>query len=119
MGSQAKPENGLQYACIEFMWVAALPDVLYCHVPNEGERSKGQRIHMWKMGLLPGFPDLQFFRNGKAYFIELKMPGKSLSDDQWKVRRRLEAAGFDCAVCRTLEDFIETVTGWGLVKGNS
>lgn len=49
-------ENELEYFCVNYLNLYALPGVLFCHVPNEGNRSVGQKIHLKKMGLLAGWP---------------------------------------------------------------
>lgn len=109
-------ENQLQYACIAFMHQFALPDVIYLHISNGGKQTAGQRIHKWKMGELPGYPDLQFIKDGKLYLVELKVGYRKLSDDQEAVKERLEAQGIPYAVIRTPEAFWEQVGDWGLLK---
>ena len=112
----AMTENQLQYACVEYLHNCALPDILYCHTPNEGIRSKGQNIHQYRMGLLAGWPDFQILREGKIHFIEFKVGNRKLTDKQEAVRLRIKAQGLPYQVVRTPEEFILAIKIWGMVR---
>jgi len=57
------------------------------------------------MGVRKGWPDLTVFKfESKPIFIELKSPKGRLSKEQAEWRDRLQAMGFDWALCRSLQD---------------
>ncbi len=83
------------------------------HVPNEGRHHIRHRVNMKAKGVVSGIPDFTLiFHAGEARFIELKVKGNYLSKNQKAVREALEGLGCDYAVCHTLDEFIEAVTGW-------
>ena len=55
----------------------------------------------------PGTPDLLCLTGeGKLLFIEVKMPGKKLSDIQSKMHLELKKRGYDVIVAYSLEEVI-------------
>jgi hypothetical protein len=54
-----------------------------------------------------GFPDLLFFRDGRAWAGEVKRPGKSPSAVQVACMQRLERHGIPCATIRNEDDLCE------------
>ncbi|WP_367159924.1 VRR-NUC domain-containing protein [Kozakia baliensis] len=63
---------------------------------REGARRK-------KRGCLPGWPDVQILYRGRSILIELKSQRGSLSPAQREMHERIEGAGGDVAVCRTVD----------------
>ena len=83
------------------------------HTPNEGKRGPWTANKLKGMGMVPGIPDFTLiFAPQTVRLIELKVKGKYLSKNQKAVREALEALGCDYAVCYTLDEFIDTVSGW-------
>lgn len=115
-GKITMTENQLQCSAVDYLRSCALPGVIYFHVPNEGDRTKGQKIHMYRMGLLAGMTDFVLFKEAKPYAIEFKVDHNTLSDDQWKVRKRCEDQGIPYAVVRTPERFVELMKEWEMVR---
>jgi hypothetical protein len=77
--------------------------------PAEGAKRR------W-MGLLAGIPDLVLVGpDGRAHFIEVKVPGGKATPDQRELMERLTALGSPCRVCCCLEEAQRTLTEWGLV----
>lgn len=71
--------------------------------------------HLKKMGFLPGVPDIQIIRNGRAYFIELKTETGELKESQILFMNNAMKAGSKCAVCRSLDSMEGVLMKWGIV----
>lgn len=56
-----------------------------------------------------GWPDFSYVFQGKACFIECKMPGKDLSDEQRDIQLQLVAAGAHYRIVRSLPEAVEAV----------
>lgn len=52
-----------------------------------------------------GVFDNIFARNGEAYFVEFKAPGKALSPSQLNERKKMRDAGVPFAIFDDLDDF--------------
>lgn len=89
-------------------------DVLMHHSPNGGKRDIITATHLKRMGTLPGWPDLQFHRDGETYFIELKQPGEYPSPVQKAVHQWLIDGKFPVAVCKDPDAVLKQVREWGL-----
>lgn len=94
-----------------------LPDgYILHHSRNEGNRGglkgaiDGQRGK--QMGVLPGFPDLLLYVDGKGYCIEVKREGQYLTAIQREVQKQLALQGIEYAVCRSVDDVRETLAVW-------
>ena len=64
-------------------------------------------------GVPVGFPDLFGFRrsDGRAVFIEVKMPGKKPTEKQAAFLDAVRAAGALAGIARSVQDAIEIVEG--------
>lgn len=83
---------------------------LYFHIPNESATSDLMRLKLYAMGVLPGVPDFCFMEP-YVWYLELKLPGKSLSTSQiqlhkiWGGRRIvIHTAWTPKEVCKLLEE---------------
>ena len=59
-----------------------------------------------------GLPDLILFKDGKAYFVELKTPKGRLSEEQKEFQKTIAKQGFRFLVIRdiqTFNKFLETI----------
>jgi hypothetical protein len=68
-----------------------------------------------KMGFRKGASDVQIFHDGKAYFIELKLPGCEQSEDQVRFMKKVLKAGCEYAVARSLDQAEECLKIWGII----
>ncbi len=83
------------------------------HSPNGGARDIREGVKFKRMGVRAGFPDLiVFLPRGRIGFIEMKSADGKLSPAQKDYRDFLIAAGHRWACCRSLDEFINTVTNW-------
>jgi len=98
--------------------------VLWCHVPNEGKRSKRYGRRLRAQGLKPGVPDVLVFaiRPGewpcsvRGWAVELKRRDERAvaSGAQSRWLRDLAAAGWATTVCHGADEAIAWFKGqWG------
>jgi len=109
------PESALQRSCAA--WFALRYGNrgrgLLASVPNEGMRTPAMAARLKGMGMLPGFPDLLVLApGGRALFIELKAGRGRLAPRQREAHAAIEGLGHAVRTVRTLDGFIETVTGF-------
>jgi hypothetical protein len=62
----------------------------YFHIPNESFTNNVYRMKLYAMGVLPGAPDFEFLKP-YTWFIELKLPGKTLTPAQEEFHKRMES----------------------------
>lgn len=65
------------------------------------------------MGLIPGSGDFVFVWPNGGGWIELKVSGGSLSDNQKQFRDWCVATGNRYALCRTVDQVVEKLLEWG------
>lgn len=96
-------EDALQKQVIEYLRLA-LPDAVIWATPNQaGTRTVGETRRLKGMGVLAGFPDICILHETVLTCIELKAPGRSLSDVQKELHPKLRAAGAIVHTCKSLE----------------
>lgn len=108
-------EQSLHLACVEYMNYALASGVVFHHSPAEGRHQVQYLVKQKRMGVKTGWPDIEIFHRGRAYFIELKMPKKYPTQAQRNLHRDLMVAGCPVSVCRSLDELIGTLRGWGLI----
>ena len=84
------------------------------HSPNESPSGYGWRTKMQRLGNMPGWPDLEFFYNGGAYFVEVKAPKGRVSQIQLACHRHLATAGAHVGVARSIADMEAILETWGI-----
>jgi hypothetical protein len=120
-------EHELQVACADACWRILLPDVQWTavdlgHSLDQRAGRNGVPIGLIearkrkRRGCKPGCFDFLFWHQTNAFAIELKVGDGDLSDDQKEFGRGLIRAGCKLKVCWTFEQFISTITAWGLVR---
>lgn len=122
-------EHKIQCACVK--WFAyqhpELQGLLFA-IPNGGARSKATAGKLKAEGVVPGVSDLILLvpreivahMNGKAVLIqaafglciEMKTKTGRQSHEQKEWQAKVESRGYKYAVCRSLEDFINTIENY-------
>jgi hypothetical protein len=69
---------------------------------SEDNRLGAIRKHM---GIREGVSDTIYFRTGKAYLIELKLPNGSQSPAQKRFEKRIKKEGFEYRIAWTFNEF--------------
>ena len=86
------------------------------HSANEfgidGEAVARQIAKNKTAGMVKGWPDLEFMLGGRAYFLEVKPPGRTPSEAQAACHERLRQAGCEVAVVRSVDDVRDTLRRW-------
>ena len=84
------------------------PQWRFCHVPNGEYRNPATAGRLQRLGVVAGWPDLQFAGPGaRMAFLELKRRGGRLSEAQQAMREHLERCGFDYLCTDSVELAIE------------
>ena len=112
--SHNQPEYELHKAVIEWLgWVK--PDCLYFHPYNGAYMSKATAGKGKALGVLPGVADLVFvLPGGRVGIIELKAPGKHLSDYQRACRDGVTRASSLYAVAHSQAAVRGILRTWGV-----
>jgi hypothetical protein len=103
-------ESSIQ--CNYLLWLKLQhPDVfkVTSSFPNGGVREPRYGARLKREGMKKGFPDLGIFSPSGEYhgmFIEFKNEKGRLSPDQKEVISKLQAEGYHCVVCKSMEDAI-------------
>jgi len=111
--SDLRPDHdSIEYAITQYLEHALPPDALAFHIPNSGFRMAPQQCI--RAGWLQGIPDRCVLWNGKAHFLECKGPRGRLSPTQEEMFVRIEDAGCEAAVVRSVDDVEAALTEWGV-----
>ncbi len=90
-------EASLQATIVQWLR-ASVPEAVTFANLNDGLYSKREASKRRWMGLLAGIPDVGIAYRGRAYFLEVKPPGRGLSEEQKTVFARLQGTGVGCAI---------------------
>lgn len=108
-------EHELQVQCVSwFRYRYPYLRPLFYSVPNGGLRNKAVASKLKAEGLNPGISDLVLDLPSYNYHglkIEMKS-GTEQSEEQKIYQITVEASGYKYIVCKSLEDFIQTITEW-------
>jgi len=109
-------ESRIQQACVRWFrcQYPALARLLFA-IPNGGRRSRIEAAIMQSEGVTPGVPDLMlaYPRNGApGLFVEIKSESGTATHYQRDMINLLSHAGYTVAVCRSLDQFIETIKNY-------
>lgn len=104
--SEFSSEDQLQYAC--FNWFHNTfhehRQMLF-HVNNKA-KNRIEGVHMKSMGVVKGISDLIFIStSGVVYFLELKLPGKTQSEEQITFQQKVTVRGLHYEIITNLEQF--------------
>lgn len=99
--------------------------ILYMHAANEGKRSPRTGANLKRLGMRPGFPDLQIFDapplhpDAKGVCIEMKRTkGGKVSDEQRYWLAELGLRGWLAEVCEGANSAIGYLQSLGWKIGN-
>ena len=104
-------ESDLQKACVRWfaMQYPEQRGLLCSNLSNtSGHNPVHGRINK-AMGLMPGRSDLVYYRNGRAYMIEVKTAKGRQSDSQKAWQKKIEKEGFSYVIVRSIEEFINLI----------
>ena len=109
---QGHQESDIQISCVKWFKLQYPRYVIFA-VPNGGTRFKKEMIWMLREGILPGAADLVICGDrGKVLFVEMKTSKGKQNENQVAFERKVTELGFKYVVCRSLDNFIDTVRRW-------
>jgi len=123
-------EVQMQIQLMEMLKLCLRDDVLKWHTPNGEIRDKRAAAKLKAMGVLPGVSDLIFL--WKRYwedsegshtapgilFLELKLPGRTMTDAQIAFKLAVLMTGAECAVARSIDEAIAELGKRGLLRSD-
>jgi hypothetical protein len=112
-------EAQLQRAVLDHLRWRARTGVFAFHVPLGGYRRSVEAAILKSIGAVAGIPDIIVIYNGRCFALELKSKHGRLTDVQRVAHERLRAAGACVAVAYNIDEALERLTAWGLLKGAS
>jgi hypothetical protein len=112
-----RPEQQIQHAVFEHLALRGVNDAFIFHVPNGGWRSRIEAAILKGTGVKAGVPDIIAIKDGRCYALELKAPGGQVTPVQRDAHAALTAAGATVAVAVGLDEALERMERWGLLRG--
>lgn len=109
-------EEAIHRSVVELLRRAVRPGVAWTHMPAGEARAKGLGGKLKGLGTKPGWPDLLLVSGGQLYGLELKRPGGRVSPAQTAAHAELAAAGATIGVAYGLDEAIEQLKDWGMIK---
>lgn len=110
-------EHSIQSQLIKELHYRLRPELVRYAIPNGGLRNVRVAQQMKAEGLQPGMPDLGFaIEDGRSAWLEMKAEKGALSDSQHGIRFKLESLGHRWAMARSVDEAIERLASWGLLK---
>jgi hypothetical protein len=124
---RAHPEDAIQKAVADHIRMRGVAGLVAWHTPNGmkigGKRNrKGvpiQAARMKGLGVRAGVSDWILVHARNIYALELKPPGGCASDAQLEFLADMEAAGAFCCVAVGLDQALQILERWGLLKGRA
>lgn len=104
-------ESKLQRMCVQWFRIQ-FPQLTLFAIPNGGRRGKVEAAIMKGEGVLAGVADLFLMLPTMYYnglFIEMKTPDGKQSESQRAFERKAIENGYCYKICRTFDDFRDTV----------
>jgi hypothetical protein len=112
-----RPEEALQRSVAQYLDIALPEDAEWFAISNGFKRSKAEAGVAKAMGQKAGVPDVEIIHRGRAIFIELKAPGRKLSERQHETTRSLVKAGAYVAMCSSLSEVEEYLSAFMPLRG--
>ena len=111
-------EAQIQRAILQHLALRAVRDAFWFHPANGGLRSLTEARMFKSLGVVAGVPDLILIANGRPYGLELKTERGRLTPVQRATQALLAAAGAEVATAYGLDQALEQLTAWGLLRGS-
>jgi hypothetical protein len=116
MSRHAQSEAQLHITVIEHLRLRAKPDVLWLHPANGGRRDKITGAKLKRMGVLAGAADLLIWHRSISFALELKAPGRRLSEAQLAFMAAFNDAGGHTAWADTIDGALNVLTALELLR---
>jgi hypothetical protein len=86
------------------------------HPANGGTRTAVEGAIFKSMGVIPGVPDLILIHAGSVFGLELKSKNGRVTETQMACHRRLRNAGARVAVAVGIDQAVQQLNAWGLLR---
>jgi hypothetical protein len=116
---RARPEQVIQRAVFAHIAARAVPGVFAFHPANGGFRTRVEGAILKGCGVVPGTPDIIIICKGQTYGLELKSEGGRATSKQRETIAAMEAAGAHCAVAEGLDQALQQLEEWQLLRGKA
>jgi len=110
-------EHKIQTALFDYLALAAKPELEIRAIPNGEKRHISVASRLKAEGVRRGTPDIFVcLPGGKIAWLEMKAAKGRLSEDQIAFRDRVLSLGHLWAMARSVDEAIEHLTDWGVMK---
>jgi hypothetical protein len=114
-----QPEAEIQRCLFQHIRLRLAPGAFAFHVPNGGARRPIEAAILKSLGVTAGVPDVIAIKDGRTFALELKAPGRRLTDAQRAAHEALRAAGAEVATADSLDGALGQLQDWQLLRGHS
>lgn len=117
-----RPEQAIHKAVADHIRARVVKGAVWFTVgqSNYGKNKKGKAIQASinkGLGVRAGVSDIIFLHRGLFFAIELKAPGNTPTEDQYKFLADVEAAGGFSAWAVGVDRALKVLEMWGLIRG--
>ena len=109
-------EEQIHRAVVAHLEARAVPGLVWFHPANGELRRKGVGGRLKALGVRTGVADLILLHTGTAYALELKRKGGRVQASQRDFLHRFAKAGGTTAVAYGVDDAVQALEGWGLLR---
>jgi hypothetical protein len=110
-------EHKIQVALVDYLAIAARPEIEYRAIPNGGLRKIRVAQKLKAEGVRRGTPDLFFcLPAGRIAWLEMKAGKNGLEKEQKDFRDRVLALDHLWAMARSVNEALPILTAWGVLK---
>ena len=113
---RGKAEEQIHKAIVQHLRARAVPGLLWFHVPNGGKRNHIEAAKFKAMGVRPGVSDIIAIHNGRCFALELKADNGRATEAQMQFISDLESAGGHGCIAEGLDQAINVLETWGLLR---
>lgn len=117
---RAGPEHSFQVRLMAYLEQNARSELHWFAIPNGELRHHNVAMRLKAEGVKPGTADICILlEQGRSAWLELKAKGGRLSDEQRGFSARCGRLGHLWATVKTLQQAIEILKLWGVLRSNA
>jgi VRR-NUC domain len=119
MTRRRTPEADIQRCVFQHLRLRAPKDAFYFHPFSGGARRPIEAAIYKSLGAIAGLPDVIVIHRSRVFCLELKSTTGKLSETQRTTHDRMRASGALVEVAHGIDQALEQLTGWGLLRGTT
>jgi hypothetical protein len=117
LAKSGKEVTSLHIPLVMALRLCLRPEVVMFHCPNGELRDPQTARKLKAMGTMPGVADLTFlWPPSRMLFLELKLPSIKPTPAQLDFARRVEAAGAQYCIARSVSEALELLRERGMIR---